>query len=115
MIRIVKVIAAALRGDSFCWLNKADRERAAADLDDASFVNWARWAVAMSAKYYADEAEQKQRSLFEIITMHGVIALALLTLKSGGTRGTFDVSNVTYKGESKGDWRVTIERIGDNA
>lgn len=109
--RVATVLWAALRGRSHCWLSSTDRERAVSELDDASLVKWARWALTCCANYYTGEAERKSRSLQEVLTMHSVITLAMLTLRANATRSTFDVESITFRGEPKGDWRVTVEQI----
>ena len=108
--RIASVLRAAWKGESHCWLSPADREKAAIELDDESLAKWTRWALATAASYYEGEAQRRKRSLMEVVATHGVIALALITLRAKGTHATFAVDGVTFKGEPKGDWQVTIER-----
>lgn len=109
--RIARIMWAALRGETHLWLRKDDRGRAACDIDDASLVKWVRWALVMSRQFYENDAKRRDRDLYEVVTMHGVISLALMVLRSGGAKATFDVEGVTFNGDAKGDWRVTIERI----
>jgi hypothetical protein len=111
--RACRAFASVLRDDLFLNLPAAQREAAACDLDDASLVKWVRWALAASGRFYRKDAQRRERELSEVMTQHGVIALALLTLKTNSTRATFDVGGVTYRGEEKGDWRVTIERTAE--
>lgn len=109
--RACRAFHAVLTDQLFLNLPEGYREKAAADLDDGSLVKWVRWALASSAKFYEKDAARRGRELSEVVTQHGVIALALLTLKANATRAQFDVEGVTYRGESKGDWRVTIEQV----
>lgn len=101
---------ATLTDKPFLNLPDSYRDMAACDLDDRSLVQWVRWALANSAKFYEKDAAERGRNTAEIITQHGVVALALLTLKMGATQATFDVEGITYRGDEQGDWRVTIER-----
>lgn len=110
--RALRAFRAVLADRLFLNLPVAHREAAACDLDDASLVQWVRWSLATSAKFYKKDAEERGRDLAEMVTQHGVIALALLVLKANATRGTFDVRGITYRDQEVGDWRVTIERIG---
>ena len=109
--RITRLIKAAWTGETFLWLNPHDREKAACDLPDADLLKWSRWALATANRFYVDDAKRKERSLQEIVTMHGVISMALAVLKQNATRGQFIVNGATFRGEEKGDWQVTIEQI----
>jgi len=107
--RAIRAFRSVLSDRLFLNLPLAEREAAACDLDDKSLLSWVRWALATSAKFYRNDAEKRGREVAEVVTLHGVIALALATLEANATRATFDVGGVTYRGEEKGDWRVTIE------
>lgn len=108
--RAIRAFHAVISDQTFLNLPEHYRDQAACDLDDKSLVKWVRWTLASCAKFYERDAKKRNRELAEVITQHGVIALALLVLKAKGTRATFDVEGITYCGEEKGDWRVTIER-----
>ena len=104
-------VEAFTNGDTFLMLRDEDRAKAACDLDDASLVKWVRWALCQSARFYEEDAKKRERSLAEMTTQHGVIALALLALRTNATTATFEVGGITFRNEPKGDWRVTIEQI----
>lgn len=108
---LVRVNLAALRGKSFCWLNKADRDRSAHELDDGNFIKWGRWATSIVEKAWAKEADKKGKDFDEILVMHSVIALARTVLRSDKVRMTATVNGCTYQGQDLGDWRVIIERV----
>lgn len=99
-----------LMGKTFLNLPDDHRAMAAADLDDASLVKWARWALANAARFYAADAKRKDRDITEVTVMHGVIALARMTLAANATHAEFSVSGITYRDQEVGDWQVTIAR-----
>ena len=113
MSRLLNILRAAVTGETHLWLKAADRKKAACDLDDASLVKWTRWALVMANRFYEKDADRRERDLQELVVMHAVVSLALITLRSNSTKATFDVGGVTFRNEQKGDWRVIIEQIED--
>jgi hypothetical protein len=112
--RLSKAAAGAWAGlTGRLFLNLPDRylSQAAADLDDASLVKWARWSLACVSKNYENDAERRGMNVAEVTTMHGVISLALMVLKANASEGQFSTHGITYRGEPVGDWRVTIARL----
>lgn len=113
--RAFRAFWSVLSDRMFLNLPEHQRPQAAADLDDASLAKWARWALVNTARVYSEKAKRDGRSLSEVTTMHATISLALMTLEANATSATFEVDGVTFRGEEKGDWRVTIEQISPSS
>jgi hypothetical protein len=112
--RLRSKVDAFARGDTFLYLREEDQEKAACQLPDADLVKWVRWALVQADRLYEDSADKKQRSVAEVVAMHGVISLAKLIADSGAETGSFTVEGASWPGRpdgSGGDWRVTIERL----
>lgn len=92
--RATRAFKSVLRDRLFLNLPEAYRDKAASELDDRSLVAWVRWALANCAKFYEKDAAKRGREISEVVTQHGVIALALLTLEANATTGTFTVNGV---------------------
>jgi len=111
LTRKAKAIVRILLGEVSAYAPPHLRKLAADALDDRDLGRWGRWAVALSAKTYADFSK---RNVADIISMHGVISLASLLHDSGSVKGTFEVIGASWPAmpdATGGDWRVTIERI----
>ena len=92
-------------------MSDEDRAKDVLDLDDKTLANFARYTISQTRKVH--ERKVGEDGAAASITMHGVISLALLALSTNAGRLTSTVSGVTYRGEDKGDWRFTIERLED--
>ena len=103
-------------GQSVLIMTDEDRAKAAPELDDETLVTWTRallFSLYDIAKAKADlnEEDASAMSVERLITMHGVMSMAIMAERVGADTMTIDVSGVTYKDDKMGDWQVTLKKV----
>lgn len=103
-------------GKSTLIMTDDDRAKAAPEMDDDTLAKWAR-ALLFSlydiakAKTDLTEEDASAMSVERLITMHGVMAMAIMAERVGADTMTIDVGGVTYKGGECGDWQLTLKKV----